>query len=171
VVRFASQRHIDDVVEYLCAAREAIPDLDAMFSAKVPSVAFLVTWGVFQLAYGHVMGSCFRSGDAFDAFRMSIRASARNQAATELKRKFVAVLLKQKLDDGGTGKTIYDDVAVQLNNYIAAGNFNPDFDEKWFRSLLDPALKKLRTTYNDRHLSKKEIEALAALPQQDIPSI
>jgi hypothetical protein len=171
VVRFASQRDIDDVEDYLWAARGAISSLEAMFSAKVPTLAFLVTWGAFQLSYGLVMGSCFRSGDAFDAFRMSIRASAENRAATELKRKFVAVLLKAKLDAGGTGKTIYDDVADQVLNYIKERNFPRNFDEKWFRSLLDPTLKKLRATYNDRHLGKKKIEVLAALPRGDIPSI
>jgi hypothetical protein len=48
VVRFASQRDIDAVREHLLAAQEAIPDLEAMFSAKVPTEAFLVTWGSFS---------------------------------------------------------------------------------------------------------------------------
>jgi hypothetical protein len=127
--------------------------------------------GVFQLTYGLVMGSCFRSGDAFDAFRQSIRGSDKNKASAALKRKFVAVLLKAKIDAGGTGKTIYDDVAVQLLNYISAGNFPSNFDENWFKSLIDTTSKKLRATYNDRHLARSEIDRLAALPREDIPSI
>jgi hypothetical protein len=171
VARFASERHIDDLREYLSAAREAIPDLEAMFRAEVPTPAFLVTWGVFQLCYGLVMGSCSRSGDPFDTFRMQIRASAEKKTAAAKKRKFVAVLLKAKLDAGGTGKTIYEDVADQVLNYIATANLPPNFDEKWFRSLIDPTSKKLRATYNDRHLARAEIEVLAALPRGDIPSI
>jgi hypothetical protein len=171
VARFASERHIDDLREYLSAAQEAIPDLEAMFSAEVPTPAFLVTWGVFQLCYGLVMGSCSRSGDPFDSFRMQTRASAENMAAAAQKRKFVAVLLKTKLDAGGTGKTIYEDVADQVLNYITTGNLSPNFDAKWFRSLIHPASKKLRATYNGRHLARAEIEVLAALPRGDIPSI
>jgi hypothetical protein len=51
VARFASERHIDDLREYLSAAREAIPDLEAMFRAEVPTPAFLVTWGVFPVLW------------------------------------------------------------------------------------------------------------------------
>jgi hypothetical protein len=68
VVRFAGEGDVNDIRDYLWAAREAITDLEAMFNAEVPTLAFLATWGAFRLSYGLVMGSCFRSGDAFDVF-------------------------------------------------------------------------------------------------------
>jgi len=170
VVRFANEQDIKDVQDYLRAARELIPHLEAMLRTEILTLDFLATWGSFQLSYGLAMASCFRSADAFDAYRKAIRASLEKQVASALKRKFVAVLLKAKLDAGGTGKTIYRDVAVQISDFIKAADFT-NFDQEWFKSLLDPTKGILRPTYNERHLLKPEIEALAALPRDDIPSI
>jgi hypothetical protein len=79
VVRFTSGQDIENLGHYLQAARGAIPDLETMFSAAAPTREFFVTWGAFQLSYGLVMGSCFRSGDAFEEYRKSVRAYTAKQ--------------------------------------------------------------------------------------------
>ena len=174
VVKFVSEQDIGDVRFYLSAARDTIPELEAMFKAEAPTLEFSVAWGVFQLSYGYLAASCFREGDAFDNLRMSISASNKKTKYSLPKRKFVAGLLKTEMDAGGTGKTIYHDVAKRISTFIAAKQFPEKFGEEWFVQLLDPKsgnFPRLRATYNERHLGEAEIRALAALHHDDIPSI
>jgi hypothetical protein len=177
VVRFASEQDVKDFRDYLMAARELIPHLEAMLGTEILTLDFVAAWGSFQLSYGLAMASSFRSADAFDAYRKSIRAAVTKQPEAARRRQFVAVLLKAKMDSGGTGKTIYDDVAKQIGELIEARKFTPPFDDKWFRQFIvsrrgteDKSQWKLRATYNQRHLGWEEIEDLAALPRDGIPS-
>jgi hypothetical protein len=120
------------------------------------------------------MASCFRERDGFDNLRKSIHATVTKQSGANLKRKFVAGLLKAKLDAGGVGKTVYDDVARQIAEFIKGNIFPPNFDKKWFKRLVDlsdESSPKLRHTYRWRHLGRQEIEKLAALPRENLPSI
>ena len=136
VVRFVSARNAGDVRDYLQAARDWIPDLEALFQNEVPTLQFLVSWGSFQLCYGPVAASCSREGDGFGALRIATKGGDARSSNSERKAKFVAALTLHWMARGEKRPFAERHAAESIAQVIAKSSSLLKSQVDWLESLL-----------------------------------
>jgi hypothetical protein len=164
-------RRTDDAEElraHFGYALGAIPELRALFAARVPTPEFLASWGRFQCACGFVAAAYYSSGDDLGPVRSGKNGPAAKNRDAQL--KWVAQLLLRQIRRGRNRQQAERDVAQAIREMLGKGALPHGFKPPWFQRIIGPD-KQLRTTYSRKRLSMSAMETLCGESVDDIPPI
>lgn len=165
-IRFRGTSADYDNREYfLNVGRKLLPYVDWAIDTKQFTPEFVQKWGMIMFCHGYIASYFFDDSD--DLLHVRAGKKGGQKRSKQAQRKWLARLMVPMIDDGKKRAAAQEDAAAHVKGIVDRGLFPVDFGRDWFASMLSG--NELKSTYDDKHFSIKEMRELLDEPGDDIP--